>query len=130
MAKKPVEFYGYNPPFIGGQQKVLSRQEDDRLIKNDILQLLLTIPGERVMRPDLGVNLRNFVFDNMDENTLSILEADIRTKLTRYETRVDVRQIELNPNYDANSLSIKIVVSMKKDPKRQLVIEQFIKGAA
>lgn len=121
-------FFGFNPPFIGGQQKVLSRQEDDRLIKNDILQLLLTVPGERVMRPTIGVNLRNFVFENMDESSVGVLRSDIITKLAQFEQRVDVLNVDLKPNYDSNSLSVKITVSLRKDPKRTLIIEQFIKG--
>jgi hypothetical protein len=51
-------WFGFNPPFIGGQQKVMSRQEDLRLIKNDLLQLLLTVPGERVHRPTFGSPIR------------------------------------------------------------------------
>ena len=121
-------FYGFNPPFIGGQQKVLSRQEDDRLIKNDILQLLLTVPGERVMRPTIGVNLRNFVFENMDESSIGTLRSDIITKIGSFEQRVDVLNVDLKPNYDSNSLSIKIAVVLRKDPKRTIIIEQFIKG--
>jgi len=121
-------FFGFNPPFIGGAQNVMSRQEDDRLIKNDILQLLLTIPGERVMRPTYGVNLRNFVFENLVSSDLSILQSNIEEQLRIYEPRVDLEFIDLLPDPDKNGLQIKIVVTLKKDPKKQLSIEQFIQG--
>lgn len=128
MARSRAIYYGFNPPFIGGSQNVLSRQEDDRLIKNDILQLLLTVPGERVMRPAFGVNLRNFVFENLISSDLSTLKSEIEEKIRIYEPRVDVDYVDLIPDPDTNGLQIKIIVTMKKDPKKQLSIEQFIRG--
>jgi phage baseplate assembly protein W len=119
-------YYGYNPPFVGGQQNIMSRQEDDRLIKNDILQLLLTIPGERVMRPDFGINLRNFVFEQMTDRDLNSLRQEIFRGIAEFEPRVNVEDVIFKRDDDINKLEIKVVVNMKKDPKRQLTIEQFI----
>lgn len=119
-------YYGYNPPFLGGAQNVMSRQEDDRLIKNDILQLLLTVPGERVMRPDYGVNLRNFVFEQMVDRDLSQLKQEVIRAITEFEPRVDVEQVTINRLDEQNKIEIRVVVNLKKDPKRQLTIEQFI----
>lgn len=125
---KKVTYYGFNPPFYGGQEGVLSRQEDDRLIKNDILQLLLTIPGERVMRPDFGVNLRNRVFDTVSEPVVERLRNEIVNAIERYDTRVFVSNITVLPNIDNQSLSIKLILRIRTDPKRTLVIDQLIKG--
>lgn len=119
-------YYGFNPPFIGGPEGILSRQEDDRLIKNDILQLLLTVPGERVMRPDFGVNLRNYVFEPGTNTDLSILQSDIRYQIQTQEPRVIVDDVTIRKSLDDNRIEIKIVVTPKKDPKRQLTIERFI----
>ena len=119
-------FFGYNPPFFGGSQNVLSRQEDDRLIKNDILQLLLTVPGDRVMRPDFGVNLRNFVFEQLTQIDLFSLQDEIREAITVQEPRVNVDSVELTRDDDNNRLSIRIIVTLRKDPKKQLTIEHFI----
>jgi len=117
------KFYGYNPPFIGGLQNVMSRQEGDQIIKNDILQLLLTIPGERVMRPTFGVNLRNAVFENMTSSMISGLQSEIIEKITRFEPRVDVSAVTIVPNDITNLLTIKIQVALKKDPSISFVLE-------
>jgi len=119
-------YYGFNPPFLGGPQNIMSRQEDDRLIKNDILQLLLTVPGERVMRPDYGVNLRNFVFEQLVDRDLSQLRQEIIRGITEFEPRVDVEEVVLKRQDDSNKLTIRLIVTLKKDPRRQLTIEQFI----
>lgn len=119
-------YYGFNPPFLGGPEGVLSRQEDDRLIKNDILQLLLTVPGERVMRPSFGVNLRNYVFEPGSDAELSILRSEIINQIENEEPRVNIDFVEIQPDLDNNKLQIKISVFLRKDPKRRLTIERFI----
>jgi len=119
-------YYGFNPPFIGGPQNIMSRQEDDRIIKNDILQLLLTVPGERVMRPDFGVNLRNFVFEQMVDRDLSQLQQEIYRGLAEFEPRVNVEDVILQRKDDQNQLLIRVIVNLKKDPRRQLTIDQLL----
>lgn len=122
-------YFGFNPPFVGGPQGVMSRQEDERLIKNDILQLLLTIPGERVHMPDYGVNLRNFVFENLTEADISVLESEITSKINKYEQRVTIDDINLTPDYDRYGLQIKITVTLNNTIRSQFSVEQFIAGA-
>lgn len=127
MANK-VLFYGYNPPFWGGPQNILSRQEDDRLIKNDILQLLLTVPGERVMRPDFGVSLRSFVFEQATDADLASLEREITEKLTTYEPRVIVNAVQLTRLDDQNAIRISILARMVNDPTKVISIEKVLNG--
>lgn len=128
MAKSRATFFGFNPPFMGGPQNVLSRQEDDRLIKNDILQLLLTVPGERVMRPLFGVQLRSFVFEQATDSDISDLSSNIAQAITTYDPRVVVEEVSAERDDDRNGLNIKVVVRLKKDLKRLLTIEHFLAG--
>lgn len=86
-------YYGYNPPFFGGQQKVLSRQSDEILIKNDVLQILLTAPGERLFRPFFGVGLRNRLFDPSD--SFDNIESDIVNQINRYDGRLDNIEVDI-----------------------------------
>ena len=46
-------------------------------IKSNIRLLLLTQRGERVMQPNLGINLRRFLFEPITENTAVEIENDI-----------------------------------------------------
>jgi phage baseplate assembly protein W len=91
-------FYGFNAPFMGGKEKVLSRQVDEKLIRNDLLQLLLTAPGERVMRPDFGSPIRPFLFELMTATDLSILKDGIIAAIEKFEPRVTVTDVALDSN--------------------------------
>ena len=46
-----------------------------RLIKQNLKMLILTAPGERVMEPEFGVGLRNFLFQNFLSQTYVLIEA-------------------------------------------------------
>lgn len=118
--------YGYNPPFIGGHQNILSRQEDEQIIKNDLLQLLLTIPGERVMRPDFGVNLRNAVFEPNDTETVGALVNEIRQQIELYDKRIIVDDVQIVTDESNNGMTIRIFARMRRDLSRYIDIEQFI----
>jgi phage baseplate assembly protein W len=119
-------FYGMNPPFIGGPQNILSRQEDEKLIKNDILQLLLTVPGERVNRPDFGTELRAFVFEPNSLNDLSVLESNIASAIERFETRVEILNLSITQQSDGHTIKVFIVTRLINNPNVEIVIDRLI----
>jgi phage baseplate assembly protein W len=100
-------WYGFNAPFLGGKEKVLSRQEDEKLIRNDLLQLLLTAPGERVMRPNFGSPIRPFLFEQMSEAELDQLRVGILEAIEQYEPRVVATEVTLEPK-DTGDLNITV----------------------
>lgn len=90
---------------------LLSEGEED--IAEAIRVILKTSKGERVMRPDFGCGLNEFVFETTDETTLRLLEADIEHAITVWEPRV--RDVEVEASLDESepgklSISITYVV--------------------
>lgn len=120
-----ARWYGYNAPFIGGNQNILSQQVDEKLIKNDILQRILTNPGERVGRPDFGTGLRAFVFEGMYDQNIEELERDIRESVED-DGRISVKYLGLEPNKDNQSLAIKLVVQLLENPDTEFTIEAVL----
>tara|TARA_R110000751_G_scaffold37630_1_gene91033 strand:- start:686 stop:1060 length:375 start_codon:yes stop_codon:yes gene_type:complete len=121
-----AKFFGFNPPFIGGVEGVMSRQEDDRLIKNDLLQLLLTVPGERVNRPEFGVNLRDFVFEDATNQSLASLAFQVRQQINSQEPRIEILDLQIINDPDLNKIRLNIAFSLKLDPQRVINLEQFL----
>ena len=65
--------------------------------------ILLTAPGERIMEPDFGVGLRNFLFQNYNQTTLSEIDEKIKEQVNRYLPIIAIqdityRQSTTNPN--------------------------------
>jgi uncharacterized protein len=58
-------------------------EDPDRHLKDKILAVLVTAPGERVNRPQFGVGLDRYVFEGLDELTLAALEFRVSEGLRR-----------------------------------------------
>lgn len=80
-------------------------QEGSNQIKSDLLCLLLTNPGERVMLPEFGTPLKKLVFEPND-TTLSMQAINMITaSIKRWEPRVVIQKIEASANVDKTSLN-------------------------
>ena len=121
-----ARYIGFNPPFVGGPQKIMSQQADDRLIANDVLQNLLILPGELPFRPGFGVNLRNFTFEKLDNRSLSLLRQNITAQIQQNDPRLIIKNLELTPLPDTGQLQIILIVSLIEDPDRNIEIKRLI----
>jgi hypothetical protein len=66
----------------------------DDTIRQAILMLLTTIPGERVMRPDYGCPLNRLAFAVNDATTAGLAIHYVRKALDRWEPRIDIVRLD------------------------------------
>lgn len=104
-------WFGYNPPFQTSSF-FLPFQTDERLIKNDLLQLLLTSPGERVMRPDFGSPIKNFLFSPLTVSDLDALKAGISNAIFKYEPRISISKINIVTDESKHLINIVILAKI------------------
>jgi phage baseplate assembly protein W len=123
-----AKYFGYNPPFIGGQQNVLSRQEDVQLIRNDLLQLLLTSPGDRVHRPEFGTPIRQMLFENVSPSDLEVLRSDLVGIIQRQEPRIIVQALNIIPQLNSNAFRIHLVAVLRDDPRVNISIDRLFQS--
>lgn len=118
-----ASYFGYNAPFLGGRQNVLTRQVDEQLIKNDIVQLVLTLPGERVHRPRFGTLLRAMVFELVDDNMLVSLSRNIQSAIEQNDERVRVNSVICTPEQDGLVVVVRIDLTPIYRPLTRYIIE-------
>jgi len=75
----------------------IAYSEFERDIRESILIILETAPGERVMRPDFGCGIHDLVFEVVDVAMLTRVEAAVRSALVRYEARIEVLSVHADP---------------------------------
>ena len=63
-------------------------------VRQAILLLLSTRPGERIMRPYYGCNLHRLVFSPNDDTTAGLAIHYVRQALDRWEPRIDVLHLD------------------------------------
>src|SRR4051812_10385094 len=74
------------------------------LIKGDLLCLLLTNPGERVMMPAFGTPLRTLLFEPNDALLAERAKQMIMDSIRRWEPRVVIRAIDVLAGVDDDFL--------------------------
>ena len=86
-------------------------------VKNNIRLLLKTQKGERIFQPNLGMNIRRFLFEQITEDTQVQIENDIVDTFATWLPFVELREIDIDTsNQDKNQINIKIVFNIKRAP--------------
>lgn len=116
---KPT-YYGVTMPFVS-PAGILPFQADERIIKNDLLILLLTAPGQRVMRPGFGTPINRYLFEPADQNDYGTLRSAILLAIEVNEPRVIVEDVVINGN--ENQLDIKVIFRLTFNPTKTLNID-------
>ena len=95
-------------------------------LKDCIQQLIMTAPGERVMRPSWGTSLRISAFEPNDSSMRDRLEREIKEAITTYEPRVIVKKLSLIPNAESNKMLIKLTIAPKNDYLSEETVEILV----
>jgi phage baseplate assembly protein W len=66
-------------------------------IREAIRIILGTNPGERVMRPEFGAGLDQFLFEPVNVATVTRLQRQVREALVAWEPRIDVEEVTVTP---------------------------------
>jgi Bacteriophage baseplate protein W len=72
--------------------------EGDDSVRQAIVLLLSTTPGERVMRPEYGCELRRVLFSPNDDSTAGLAIHYVRQAIERWEPRVDIVRLDAVAN--------------------------------
>lgn len=82
-------------------RRAIAMVEDDLAVRQSILLLLSTIPGERVMRPDYGCALNQLIFSPNDDTTAGLAQHFVRQAIERWEPRAEILELEAEPSETA-----------------------------
>lgn len=99
---------GISFPLVRGDTGFFQSESGTELIRGDILQILGTIPGERVMLPEFGSRVRELVFEHLDPGTLVLAKAYTIDAIKRWEKRVDLLQAKVEAGADESTLIIQL----------------------
>ena len=90
-----------------GQVASVAYEED---IRQSILIILETAPGERVMRPNFGCGIHELVFTVVDSTAIQLIRSSVEDALRRCEARIDVLGVTVD---DEATLDGKLLVEIE-----------------
>ena len=97
-------------------------------VKNNIRLLLQTHRGERVFQPNLGMNLRSLIFEQLNEDITIQIENNIVDVFGKWLPFVDLRGIEVVRNDNLNQVNINIKFSVRRAPNSLESVEVTFDG--
>ncbi len=95
------------PPAFAGlgisSQGHIEMVKENESVRQAILLLLSTTPGERVMRPGYGCHLHRILFYPNDDTTAGLAIHYVRRALEQWEPRIEIMHLDAqrNPDDDA-----------------------------
>ena len=105
---------GIGFPFTadGGDLAMAAHHES---IQQSIWLILSTARGERIMRPDFGCRIHDYLFSVNNAGTIGKIEAAVREALLRWEPRIVVLEVNVSSVPDnMTALLIDIEYRVKK----------------
>ena len=99
--------------------------KNENAIARSIRNIVFTLPGEKFFNSSFGSRITESLFDNIDDITATIIVDEIRESIETYEDRVQLIDVEADPNFDNNGfdLTIKYEIIGRNVPAQEL---QFV----
>ena len=98
-------------------------------VKADVVNLLLTVKGERPMQPNFGADIQNLLFENIIDGIDSIIERNIQQSIDFWMPYINLQEIEVDTSpevVDLNKIKIQITFSIDQVPNRfETIILEF-----
>lgn len=101
-----VELYKDN------ENKDLKPIYDANSVLNAIKNVLTTSPGEKLLNPTFGVDLRDYLFETVSETRAFFLGTDLYNGLTDQEPRVSIERIDIVAVSDDQQYEIDLNISI------------------
>tara|TARA_B110000495_G_C22923254_1_gene539457 strand:- start:271 stop:756 length:486 start_codon:yes stop_codon:yes gene_type:complete len=103
--------------------KDISVLYDVEAVKNSVVTAFLTTPGDKILSPLYGIDLRKHVFEAIDDFTADIIQEEIESKLPEMEPRITVKNVEVIGDEDANTYNINLEIDVPSLDIRGLSIK-------
>jgi len=89
-------------------------KNDNAAIVQSIKTILSTTPGERIMFPEFGSNLKYVLFDPMDHITENLIATEIQDAINLWEDRISIIDVVVESLYDLNVYSVTVQYVVKE----------------
>jgi uncharacterized protein len=84
-------------------------------VRDVLWNILLTSPGERLMRPEFGAGLRQFIHQPNNQTTRRLIADQALKAIARWEPRINVLDLRVNTSSESlNEVTLRILYQIKQ----------------
>ncbi len=85
-----------------------SKVSNENAIKQAIKNLVLTRPGEKLFRSNVGCGVYQRLFEQLDAFSIDTIQSDIINTINQYESRVQLLACNLVPHYSSGKVNVSV----------------------
>jgi len=106
----------------------LAMVDGDMAVRQSIYLIVMTVPGERVLRPEFGCRIHELIFDPLNKQTFVTAKRYVEEAIRRWEPRIEVIELDVESgDVDRAELLINIKYKHKNRPDpRSLVFPYYL----
>ena len=120
--------FAFPPSFAGGQVAMV---EDEVDIHQSLQILFGTLPGERVLQPQFGLDMTPLLFEPLSTTLLTLLKDRITTTLLIHEPRIRVIELVIDDSEALQGLlQIRLDYSVRSTNSRFNLVYPYYLGDA
>lgn len=94
-------------------------------VRQSILLILETEPGERIMLPSFGAGLQRFLAEPNTVAVRALIQHEVERALTAWEPRIRVDAVEVVPGADPELVLIAIAYTHVRDGRTDNLVYPF-----
>lgn len=112
------------PPTFNQDSGTVEMVSDEEDIFQSLEIILSTRPAERIMQPDFGCELSQFVFEEISQGLITAIKGTISDALLYHEPRIDVEEINIDES-EAGLLLINVIYRVRVTNSRFNLVYPF-----
>ena len=93
---------------------------DEAAIKNSLVNLFSTMPGQKLLNPDYGLNLNQFLFIPISVTMARMIGTKILEGIETYEPRINVSNVNVHPDEDESTYYIELTIKIPSLSNRNI----------
>ena len=104
---RPRVAIGVDLPLDGPIAFIPNYQTKDA-VKNNLINYLLTNPGERLENPTFGAGLREYIFNAINTENFDFIKENLQDKIDQNFDNIEILSINVGRNVNENTINVSI----------------------
>ena len=100
---------------------------DINAVKNSIANILSTKKSEKILSPEFGLRLEDYLFEPVTDTTATAIATDITNAITNFEPRVQIVNLQVVPYPDQYLFQINLALRIPT-LKQTLSLQGLLQG--
>lgn len=105
----------------------LTKITNEKSVINSVKNILNTTKNTRILNPDMEFDLRSYLFEGLNTTTAWFIGYDICTKISNYEPRVKIQNVNISIDWANDSYWIDLEIyipSLGKSVKLSSILDK------